>query len=55
MEEPASTMKAVRNSAVTVTFFLMVKDVKDLLHAMEIRVIMVVHALLHLKRILSWV
>ena len=56
MEEPASTMKVMTNSAVTALFHMMVKDVTSVvLHAMEIPVIMVVHAGLLLKLILSWV
>ena len=55
MGEPASTMKAMTNSAVTALFLMMVKDVTSVLHAMEIPVIMVAHARLLLKLILSWV
>ena len=53
MKEPASTMKEMKNSAVTASFLLVVKDVKNLLRVMEISVIMVVHVRLLLKLILS--
>ena len=55
MEEPVSTMKVMTNSAVTALFLMVVKDATSVLHAMEIRVIMVVHARLFLRLILSWV
>ena len=44
MEEDVSMMKVMTNSAATVTFLLVVKDVTNLLRAMEISVIMVEHA-----------
>ena len=43
MEEGVSTMKVMTNSAATVTFLWVVKDVTNLLRAMKISVIMVVH------------
>ena len=55
MVEPAPTMKTKTNSAATALFLMMVKDVKGVLHAMEIHVIMAVHARLLLKLILSLV
>ena len=42
-------------NAINVSFLLVVKDVTNLLRVMEISVIMVVHARLLLKLILSWV